>query len=59
MEEVSSVAATILEGHARNLLGRKVSPREPEFAEKLEVATRPDYDKIGFEIVGKVVVRTE
>ena len=57
IEEVRAVAATILEGHARDLLSRELSPRDPEFAEKLEAATRPDYDKIGLEIVGKVVVR--
>lgn len=57
IEEVRAVAATILEGHARGLLGRKVSPREPEFAEKLEAVTRPDYDKIGLELVGNMVVR--
>jgi flotillin len=57
INEVRAVAATILEGRARGLLSRELSPRDPEFAQKLEAVTRPDYDKIGLELVGKVVVR--
>ena len=57
IEEVRAVAATLLEGRARGLLSRRLSPWDPEFGEKLEASTRPDYEKIGLEIVGNVVVR--
>ncbi len=57
LEEIRVIAATVLEARARRILGRDPLLPGHILAEQLEVAVRPDYDALGCEIVGTVVVR--
>lgn len=55
-DEIRRIAGSIVEGHALGLIDRNPSDSDAELAAMIRTAAKLDFEKLGLEIVGPVVV---